>query len=190
MARSHLLRCAVIGSFVVVALYAAVTVHRRRQFSRHVVTVGCITKLALAISNYARLHHRLPTLIGVGNDLRPYLVPTFWEAQWFPIIDAWGNDIHVTMSSRGYDLWSGGSDGQRDLTVIRRTTAATADIVLSNGRYLQYPEGVTDLAPFQEAALMFPPWEYALEPTPLPDPRATVIHVPAAPGYKPCAAWP
>jgi len=70
------------------------------------------------------------------------LTPTYIAQP--PVRDGWRNFLFYSLeatSSQQYAIWSGGRDGAVAGAVCGTTTNFNADIIYSNGSFIQWPEG-------------------------------------------------
>jgi len=82
------------------------------------------------------------------DDLVTYCSPTYVKT--FPKVDGWGTSWFFSAdqawgaatAAQQYSITSYGKDGKPSTTVCGATTQFDCDIVYSNGRFVQYPEGV------------------------------------------------
>jgi len=78
---------------------------------------------------------------GVDEDALPYLSPTYLKRK--PVSDGWHNPLYYYGQSLNYTIWSYARDGVvQSPLVLGPTTYLDADIVLSNGLFIQWPEGM------------------------------------------------
>jgi general secretion pathway protein G len=127
------------------------------QRARQKRTMGDMHAIALAIESYnvdARQYPpaaaaTLEVIYGglayptasVGVTLPIYIVPTYLRA--VPIVDGWRNNFLYTATTADYGIVSTGKDGIRaEPDVAGPTTNFNSDIVLSDGHFTVYPDGV------------------------------------------------
>jgi general secretion pathway protein G len=78
---------------------------------------------------------------GVVADTLPYLSPTYMRKH--PLHDGWHNPLHFAGEGLNYTVWSYARDGSAQSPLqLGPTTTFDADIVLSNGIFVQWPEGM------------------------------------------------
>ena len=78
---------------------------------------------------------------GDASVLQPYLVPTY--VKHLPGLDGWARPVLYEASGLDYTLTSYGADGIAQSTLILGPTTAFADdIVISNGIFVQWPDGM------------------------------------------------
>jgi hypothetical protein len=84
---------------------------------------------------------KYPTTTDIA-ELKQLLAPTYIRRM--PIEDGWGNRYVVESTATSYSLRSLGSDGRPDSNIGGSTSSFTADIVFSDGGFLQMPAGPQD----------------------------------------------
>jgi general secretion pathway protein G len=139
----------IIVAIVVINLLNAIERARQRR------TMGDMRSLAVAIEAFSTDKNRYPP--AAGYTLPPgltvptktlgvaatYLIPTYIKV--VPMADGWGSWFNYDVSTTGADymIRSCGRDGipQSD-PPFGPVTSFNADIIFSNGVFVQYPEGV------------------------------------------------
>ena len=84
-----------------------------------------------------------PATATLGDNVATYVSPTYIRVT--PLADGWNSWFLYDTDTNGqtYTIGSGGKDGTTSSTVVPGpTTDFNADIVYSNGQFIQYPEGV------------------------------------------------
>jgi general secretion pathway protein G len=101
-----------------------------------------LRSVALAVSSYAADYSFAPRVAaGVVGELRPYVTPTYLRH--LPDGDGWGRPLVYTSNGLEYTLMCWGSDGLPQVTLpLGPTTDFTADIVIADGIFVQWPEGM------------------------------------------------
>ncbi len=130
---------AIIGIVAAIAIPALTSSIQRARQKR---TVAELRTVATAVSSYAVDFAFMPK-VGPGDAslLQPYLVPTY--VKHLPGVDGWQRPVHYDASGLDYTLWSYGSDGFADTTPpFGPTTSFANDIVISNGIFVQWPDGM------------------------------------------------
>jgi type II secretion system protein G len=130
---------AIIGIIVAIAvprLQQAISMARQRR------TMGDMRTVSLAISAYGTDFVRIPNLAnGLVVDIVPSLTPTYLKV--LPTQDAWYNELHYQGVGMDYTIWSYAADGiEQSPLVLGPTTTFADDIVLSNGVFVQWPQGM------------------------------------------------
>lgn len=147
---------AIIGIIVAIAIPNLLNAIQRAKQRR---TMGDMRSAATAIESYAVDLNRYPPAAGtyslpsgvtgaatttIGASLSNYVSPTYIKA--VPLADGWNSWFIYAIDTNGsaYGLFSGSKDGTRTVTTsgLGPTTDFNADIVYSNGSFLQWPEGV------------------------------------------------
>jgi type II secretory pathway pseudopilin PulG len=135
---------------LIVALSGVATYEGMRlpSGSKQKRTMANIRAVAMAAEAYATDHNRYPTSRSV-RELSRILDPTYSKE--LPRRDAWRHDlryelIEVGDGSQFYFVASPGKDGLWQRTQLTEyapggTTSFDADIIFSNGVFVQYPEG-------------------------------------------------
>jgi general secretion pathway protein G len=104
-------------------------------------TMADMRTIALAVYDYSTDWVAAPAVAdGTVEDLLPYLTPTYLKT--LPRFDGWHNPLHYTASGLDYTLYSYGGDSQpQGEWTYGPTTDFSADIVIVNGVFVQWPEG-------------------------------------------------
>ena len=130
---------AIIGIIAAIAIPALTSSIQRARQKR---TVAELRTIATAVSSYAVDYAFMPK-VGPGDAsmLQPYLVPTY--VKHLPGIDAWARPVLYEANGLDYTLSSYGADGIAQSTLILGPTTSFADdIVISNGIFVQWPDGM------------------------------------------------
>jgi len=130
---------AIIGILAAIAIPALFHAVERARQKR---TIGDIRAVALAVNAYATDWPYVPRLSGaIAADLVPLLTPTYTKT--LPVEDGWRQPLRHDGEGLDYTLVSYGSDGTPDgVEPVGPTTHFNADIVLYNGQFIQWPEGM------------------------------------------------
>ena len=130
---------AIIGILAAIAIPALFHAIERARQKR---TIGDIRAVALAVNAYATDWPYVPRLSGaIAADLVPLLTPTYTKT--LPVEDGWRQPLRYDGEGLDYTLVSYGSDGTPDgVEPVGPTTHFNADIVLYNGQFIQWPEGM------------------------------------------------
>jgi len=130
---------AIIGILAAIAIPALFHAIERARQKR---TIGDIHAVALAVSAYATDWPFVPRFSGAtAAQLVPLLSPTYTKT--LPIEDGWRQPLRYDGEGLDYTLVSYGSDGNADGGApVGPTTHFNADIVLYNGQFIQWPEGM------------------------------------------------
>ena len=143
---------AIIGVLVAVAVPNLLNALQRAKQKR---TMSDMRTLAIAVEAYSTDENRYPAAAGFvlptglalpstpATVLIPSLVPTYIKQ--VPLIDGWNSWFTYSVASdrQDYLLRSNGRDGQPDSSpVFGPTTRFEDDIILIDGHFVQYPEGV------------------------------------------------
>jgi len=98
--------------------------------------------VAQAVNSYAIDYSFAPKFTSaLVAELRPYLEPTYVKK--VPWQDGWRHDYRFGALGFEYTIVSLGRDGVADASWIEGpTTRFTSDIVLYNGVFVQWPEGM------------------------------------------------
>jgi general secretion pathway protein G len=101
-----------------------------------------LRSLAIAISSYATDFARVPEIgHATADNLESFLAPTYLRH--VPVDDGWSRPFRYQGSGLDYTVLSLGADGVADAGAPRgATTTFDADIILYDGRFTQWPEGV------------------------------------------------
>lgn len=143
---------AIIGIIVAIAVINYLNAIDRARQRR---SMSDMRSIATAVEAYAADLDRYPPasafILPVGLDLPtlnllntvPYLQPTYMKA--VPLVDGWNSwFLYGTTAARSdYGLRSTGRGGEpQAAAVFGPTTDFTDDIILVNGQFVQWPEGV------------------------------------------------
>lgn len=105
-------------------------------------TMSDMRAIAIAVSSYGVDFVRVPAVAdGWVADIVPSLQPTYLKL--VPKVDGWSNSIRYQGVGLDYTLWSYARGGilQNPLP-LRPTTNFTDDIVMVNGVFVQWPDGM------------------------------------------------
>lgn len=107
-------------------------------------TMADIQSLATSVEAYAVDHDEYP-VFGSLDELRELVEPTYIIKA--PSVDGWGYSFFCEGDADGYLIRSPGKDGVLDVADPRsyrggRSGDFNADIVLENGEFLQWPQGL------------------------------------------------
>lgn len=129
---------AVLGIIVAIA---AANFFQVWQRARQQSTVSNIRSVSIAVSSYVTDFNFVPQVAsGTVAAIAPYITPTYGKH--LPTRDGWGNPLYYMGSALEYTVWSRGADNLDDPTIVFGTTTNfSADIVLANGSFVQWPEG-------------------------------------------------
>ncbi len=134
-----LITVAIIGILAAIAIPALTSAIQRARQKRTMVELRSV---ATAVSSYATDFGFVPRLAsGDVESLAAYLLPTYLRS--LPGDDAW--QIPMVYESEGldYTVRSLGSDGVAQASLAwGPTTRFADDIVISNGIFVQWPEGM------------------------------------------------
>lgn len=130
---------AIIGLLAAIGTVAMIgTLHRARQRR----TMADLHTIALALESYNTDLGFYP--LGDGgpiSTIRSFIEPTYVKP--LPRDDGWSNPIAFASTGSVYTLVSLGGDSRSSLPWTGGVTHGTGDdIVLSNGQFYQWPEGV------------------------------------------------
>jgi len=130
---------AIIGIIAAIAIPALTGAIQRARQKR---TVAELRTIATAVSSYAVDFAFMPKVgPGDANILAPYLVPTY--VRHLEGVDGWARAIVYEASGLDYTVRSLGSDGIAQVGApLGGTTSFADDIVISNGIFVQWPEGM------------------------------------------------
>jgi hypothetical protein len=98
--------------------------------------------LSQALQMYAQDEAEfLPMASSPASVLGPWLVPTYIEVA--PSVDGWNQPLYYEADRRTYTVISYGGNFTQDLPyVVGATNLTWEDIVLVDGTFIQWPEGV------------------------------------------------
>ena len=143
---------AIIGIIVAVAIPNLLNALQRAKQKK---SMGDMRTLALAIEAYTTDVNRYPAAAGFAlpsglalptapvTAIQGTLTPTYLKT--LPLTDGWSSWFTYSVSADGsaYALRSNGADGAPDAAVgFGPTTRFNSDIILCDGQFVQYPEGV------------------------------------------------
>jgi general secretion pathway protein G len=105
-------------------------------------TMSDMRSIANAVSSYGVDWVFVPLLSdGTVEEILPYISPTYLRKK--PTDDAWNNPIRYNGEGLDYTLWSFARDGVKQSPLAQGgTTSFDSDIVLVNGIFVQWPEGM------------------------------------------------
>jgi general secretion pathway protein G len=105
-------------------------------------TMADMRTISLAVYDYSTDWVGAPAVAdGTVDDLVPYLTPTYLKT--LPRMDGWQNILLYRASGLDYTIQSYGSDNQSQGALTPGpTTDFAADIVIANGVFVQWPEGM------------------------------------------------
>ena len=130
---------AIIGIIAAIAIPNLVQAIERARQRR---TMADMRTVANAVSSYGVDLVRVPQIpSGTVSDTLPFLSPTYLRRE--PVQDGWQNPFRYLGQSLNYTVWSYGRDrAQQAALVLKATTTFESDIVLTNGIFIQWPEGM------------------------------------------------
>ena len=138
---------AIIGILAAIAIPNLLNAIDRGKQKR---TMADIRSVGTAVEAYAVDNNQYPQQDGtvqdtIGNDTTPIVEPIYIKQ--CPEVDGWNNPLVFQSADGGdYTIGSSGKDGGAanvgGLTITGGATSTfDADIVFSNGSFIQYPEG-------------------------------------------------
>jgi type II secretory pathway pseudopilin PulG len=145
---------AILGIIAAIAIPNFLTAVQRSKQKR---TMADVRSLAVAVESYNADTNEYPK-VSSPSDLAPLLVPKYIRA--VPTVDGWGHPLQyvcvkdaTTPESEkcvGYAVGSAGKDLRFEHDSLLETLAGPelptsnfdCDIVYSNGKFVEYPEGV------------------------------------------------
>jgi type II secretion system protein G len=130
---------AIIGLLAAIAIPALTSSIQRARQKR---TIAELRAIGTAVSSYATDYPFMPKVgPGTAEILVPYLVPTY--VRHLTGLDGWQRLMWYEANELSYTVMSFGSDGlaQSSLT-LGPTTSFSDDIVVSNGVFVQWPDGI------------------------------------------------
>lgn len=134
---------AIIGIIAAIAIPNLLNAINRGRQKR---TMADIRNIGTAIESYSVDYNQYPR-VETGQAralLNPYLEPTYIRR--IPVADGWNGDIYVdgdSTNGREYTLWSGTRNKNTSMAYVGGpTTTFDADIIFSNGSFVQWPEGL------------------------------------------------
>ncbi|HEV7241964.1 MAG TPA: type II secretion system protein GspG [Thermoanaerobaculia bacterium] len=138
---------AIIGILAAIAIPNFLTALQRSRQKR---TMADMRTAAAAIEAYATDKNAYPDASPDLSELSQALTPTYTKT--LPRVDGWGTALRYECWPKGacehYALASAGADklfeheSLQDYAPGTQTSNFDSDVVLSDGRFLQYPEGV------------------------------------------------
>lgn len=138
---------AVVGILAAIAIPNFLTAMQRAKQKR---SMADMRSAGIAIEAYAADKNAYPDASSYLAELKPALTPIY--AKTLPEVDGWGTALRYECWPRGacehYAIGSAGADkvfeheSLQEYAEEAKTSRFDSDIVLSNGRFLQYPEGV------------------------------------------------
>jgi len=138
---------AIIGILAAIAIPNFLTALQRSRQKR---SMADITSVAPALDKYKTERGSFPDASSYLAELEPALMPSYTTK--LPRVDGWGTALRYECWPRGgcqsYALASAGADKTFEHESLQEYSEATpttdfdADIVFSDGRFLQYPEGI------------------------------------------------
>jgi len=134
-----LITVAIIGIIAAIAIPNLMQAIERARQRR---TMADMRTVANAVSSYGVDMVFVPQLAsGTIADTLQYLSPTYLKRK--PVDDGWHNPYRYFGLSLNYTLWSFARDGVQQASLTPGpTTTFDADIVLTNGVFVQWPEGM------------------------------------------------
>ncbi|MCW8984681.1 MAG: type II secretion system GspH family protein [Thermoanaerobaculales bacterium] len=130
---------AVIGVVSAIALPNVVSAIQRARQSRTMADMKAIGR-AIVLYEQDYVDYPIETSLASAENLHPYLVPYLGN---FKATDAWRRPLWYVSDGHRYTLISHGLDGNADLPYTNGPTHRfEEDIVLSEGIFFQWPEGV------------------------------------------------
>ena len=130
---------AIIGIIAAIAIPNLINAIERARQRR---TMSDMRTVANAVSAYGVDMVFVPQVAdGTVAQAMPYLSPTYIKKE--PVSDGWHNAFRYYGGSLNYTVWSFARDGQQQSSLVfRATTTFDEDIVLNNGIFVQWPEGM------------------------------------------------
>jgi len=125
-----------LAAIAAVALLGALDRARQRRTMMDLHTIGvALESYSNDLSFYPRIDE------GTVELIVPHLVPTYVRP--LPVRDGWSHAIEYWSDGVAYTLASWGADGSESLPWTPGPTHhVNADIVLSRGQFVQWPEGI------------------------------------------------
>lgn len=129
----------------ILGIIAAIAIPQLRQAlekAKQRRTMVDMRLIAQAVNSYAIDYSFAPKFPNaLVAELRPYLEPTY--AKKVPWLDGWQNSYHFSARGFDYTIISLGRDGVAEGSLTEGpTTRFSADIVLYNGVFVQWPSGM------------------------------------------------
>ena len=130
---------AIIGILAAIAITGLKNAIERARQRR---TMADLRSVATAISCYDVDHTFVPQLASATvEELRPYLTPTYLRV--LPTRDGWNRVLTYEGAGLSYTVCSFGADGLEQASLSPGpTTSFSADIMVSNGIFIQWPDGM------------------------------------------------
>ena len=130
---------AIIGILAAVAIPALYHAIERGRQKRSMAEMHAV---AVAITSYGTDYSHIPLLADATADqLAPYLEPTYIKI--LSPYDGWRHLLRYRSDGVEYTLICLGADGVLDAThLLGPTTAFNADIIINDGEFAQWPEGM------------------------------------------------
>jgi len=140
---------AIIGIIAAIAIPNLINAIQRGRQKR---TMGDIRTLSTVVEAYATDWAFYPRVAnGTAPGLQNYTVPTYLRK--LPAADGWNNPIYwsgtgTQTGGQAYSFWSGAKDGNTAMALLTTPVSGgprtdfTADIIYSNGTFIQWPEGM------------------------------------------------
>ena len=130
---------AILGILAAVAIPGLTSALQRARQKR---TMADLRTVATAVSAYGIDYGFMPKLGDAAVEaLGPYLVPTY--VRHMPALDGWHRSMRYQAEGFSYTLMSYGADGlAQPARPIGPTTSFSDDIVLANGIFVQWPDGM------------------------------------------------
>jgi type II secretory pathway pseudopilin PulG len=129
-----------IGILAAIAIPNFLTAMNRSKQKRTMADMRTIGTVLEAYATDNRVYPAADSL----DALRPLVVPKYIKQ--LPTLDGWTHPFRYAPRENGYSLVSAGSDGVFNQAPAEYTKGTTnkfdCDIVLSNGEFVVYPEGV------------------------------------------------
>ena len=145
----------IVGGFVIIAvigILAAIAIPNlltAMQRSKQKRTMADMRSAAIAIEEYATEKNAYPDASSYLAELSSKLTPTY--AKTLPEVDGWGTALRYECWPKGacehYAIGSAGADKVFEQESLQdyadtRTSKFDSDLVWTDGKFLQYPEGV------------------------------------------------
>jgi general secretion pathway protein G len=126
----------ILAAIAIPALYHAIERGRQKR------SMAEMHAVAVAITSYGTDYSHMPLLDDATADqLAPYLEPTYIKI--LSAYDGWRRLLRYRSDGVEYSLFCLGSDGVLDSThLLGPTTSFNADIIINDGEFAQWPEGM------------------------------------------------
>jgi type II secretion system protein G len=131
---------AIIGIIAAIAIPNLLNAINRGKQKR---TMADMRSIATAIESYSVDWNFYPHTLDTINGLIPYITPTYIKK--LPTMDGWSRQLqfHSNAAGTNYTILSLGKDGAAETSPSGgSTTDFAADIIFSEGRFFQWPEGM------------------------------------------------